>query len=233
MTLGVRAAVPVLPVQDLDRSLAWYERLGFVVRARFDSYAICDLDGVELHLVTFDVAYPPESLSGAYLRVDDADEVFARWTVLGAPVVAPPEDQSYGVREWATEDPDGNLWRIASSLVAEPAFEPQEEPAAATPPPPAPTDDAAAPTASHHHHDGHHADGHDEASRCEGCGFDLDLLPARALGAEVRDEVHALGRLLEAADDDAVRRHPDAQTWSPLEYGVVHLHYRVVDIEPF
>jgi catechol 2,3-dioxygenase-like lactoylglutathione lyase family enzyme len=254
-------AVPVLPVRDLDRSLAWYERLGFAVRARYPAYAIVAFEDAELHLVVFDVDYPPESLSGAYLRVDDADAVFARWSVLGAPVVAPPEDQPYGVREWATEDPDGNLWRISAPLLAADAGAgPNELGAlaesasvegvaespdrrqrivdesapteAATESPDrgqrivdesAPTDTAteSVPT------DGSPGTGLaswvglvGSGQACAGCGLVAADLPARGLGAQVRDEVHALGRVLEAADDDAVRVRPAPDSWSALEYGV-------------
>ncbi len=204
MTSGRGAvAVPVLPVQDLERSVAWYERLGFEVLARFDEYAIAAFDGAELHLVTFDVEYPPMSLSGAYLRVADADVVFERWTALGAPVVAAPEDQPYGIREWATEDLDGNLWRVGSPVAAlaetigvaddSDRSSDREEGATAT----TESTETAGPT-------------------------DGDELPARALGAEIRDEAHSLGRLLAGADDDAVRVRGRGRegSWSALEHGV-------------
>jgi catechol 2,3-dioxygenase-like lactoylglutathione lyase family enzyme len=254
--------VPVLPVRDLDRSLAWYERLGFAVRTRYPAYAIVAFEDAELHLVVFDVDYPPESLSGAYLRVDDADAVFARWSVLGARVVAPPEDQPYGVREWATEDPDGNLWRISAPLRAadagtgsnefgalaesagsaesvagrpnaggRPSSGPNGQGALGESPDrrqrivdeSAPTDTAAESVPT----DGSPGTGLaswvglvGSGQACAGCGLVAADLPARGLGAQVRDEVHALGRVLEAADDDAVRVRPAPDSWSALEYGV-------------
>jgi uncharacterized glyoxalase superfamily protein PhnB len=119
---GRWSVAPVLPVADVVRALVWYERLGFAVAATYDGYAILTLEGVELHLAEQDPSLgavgpgPEGSSSGAYLRVADADAVFERWSALGAPVVAPPADQPYGVREFATEDPDGNLWRVGSWL---------------------------------------------------------------------------------------------------------------------
>jgi uncharacterized glyoxalase superfamily protein PhnB len=56
--------------------------------------------------------------------------------------------------------------------------------------------------------------------RCAGCGWLPGELPARALGAQVRDEAHAFGLLLAAADDDGLRTRPAPRTWSALEYGV-------------
>ena len=95
-------AVPVLPVSDLTRSVAWYERLGFECRTTYDGYAIVAFDGAEVHLAAFDDAPPAtESFSGAYLRVDDADAVFAHWTPMGARSIAPPADQPYGYRAGA------------------------------------------------------------------------------------------------------------------------------------
>ena len=48
---AVPTVVPVLPVADLVRSAAWYERLGFVVHGVWDDYVIMDFEGAEVHLV--------------------------------------------------------------------------------------------------------------------------------------------------------------------------------------
>lgn len=232
-------AVPVLPTADLVRAIAWYERLGFAVRATFEGYAILAIDDAELHLNELEPTLPAtESTSGAYLRVADADAVFAHWTAMGAPTIAPPEDQPYGIREFATEDLDGNLWRVGSPLGGAHAFdgseaEPEpfhEAPAVAST---LPTAEAMAETIPEAIPDGQvRTDGgpgtDDDAwfalvsgdERCVGCDFLPPELPARALGAQVRDEVHAFGELLAAADDDLIRRHPSATAWSALEYGV-------------
>ncbi|HWJ97732.1 MAG TPA: VOC family protein [Acidimicrobiales bacterium] len=245
------ASVPVLPVADLVRAVAWYERLGFRVRAFFDGYAILGLDGAELHLNELP-GLPPatESVSGAYLRVADADAVFAVWTAMGAPTVAPPEDQPYGIREFATEDLDGNLWRIGAVIPGGPAdgYLPPDAPAVEAAPAPAVPADALdsaagapatpappeqevpsgpAPDAAGSRTDGGAGTGQEswpgivaDGRRCAGCGLVNGELAARAIGAQVRDEVHALGELLAAAGDDAVRQRPAPVTWSALEYGV-------------
>jgi catechol 2,3-dioxygenase-like lactoylglutathione lyase family enzyme len=206
-------AVPVLPVSDLVRSLAWYERLGFGVRALYEGYAIVAFGDAELHLSEVP-GLPPASasVSGAYLRVADADAVHARWSAMGAPTVAPPEDQPYGIREFATEDLDGNLWRVGSPLAPELIDEPAEPPAVPSTEPPA---DGSPGTT---------VDGYvaliSEGRTCAGCGLANGELAARAIGAQVRDEVHPFGELLARADDDLVRRRPNPTTWSALEYGV-------------
>lgn len=112
-------AVPVLPVGDVVRATAWYQRLGFEVRRSYDGYAIVAFDGAEVHLAEMDMPPATETTSDAYLRVADADAVQARWIPLGARDIAPPADQPYGLREFATEDPDGNLWRVGSPIPAD------------------------------------------------------------------------------------------------------------------
>ena len=233
-------AVPVLPVSDLARAMAWYQRLGFELVAEHPGYAIVELDGAELHLNELhDLPGPQQTWSGVYLHVADADDLFARWTALGARAIAPPADQPYGLREFATEDLDGNLWRVGSPLVplvplgSEDHDPADHDPADAEPgtegghgrPPSVPGSDelveAAVPT------DGSAGTGLEswlpvvaERAACAGCGFEPRSLPARALGAEVRDEAHALGQLLLDADDDAVRVRGADGSWSALEYGV-------------
>lgn len=229
-------AVPVLPVADLLRSAAWYERLGFTIHGVWDDYVILDFEGAEVHLAQLgDEGLGQPSWSGAYLRVADADALHARWRALGAHEVMAPTDQPYGIREFATEDLDHNLWRVGSPLAASSSEDPDVDIADVA------DVDAAELRADEHgsaptpggsgdgvpRTDG--GPGTDESAwfdlvasgaRCAGCGLDTGDLPARALGAQVRDEVHAFGELLAAADDEAVRRRPGPGWWSALECGV-------------
>lgn len=233
-------AVPVLPVSDVVRSTAWYERLGFTCLVAYDGYAILSIDGAEVHLGQMDDLPPAgQSVSGAYLRVADADATFARWTAMGAPPVAAPADQPYGIREFATEDLDGNLWRVGSPLESDDAVEGigsappgsaigsgSDQEATAFPT----AQDLASepePEAAEARTDG--GPGTDDDAwfalvsgpdACAGCGLVAGELHVRALGAQVRDEVHAFGERLTSADDGAIRRRPAPQTWSALEYGV-------------
>ncbi len=205
----VPCAVPVLPVSELAHSVAWYTRLGFAVRAEYDGYAILGFEGTELHLAEHpDTPPATESLSGCYLRVADADALHARWTALGAREVAPPGDRPWGQREFATEDPDGNLWRVGSPLVERSS---------------APTSDA---TDGSGATDGSAGTGLDHwlvvvaEATCAGCGLAAADGPASALAGRLRDEAHRWGVALTDADDDPVRRRPAPGTWSALEYGV-------------
>lgn len=45
-----------------------------------------------------------------YVAVDDPDAHCARAEAAGAEIVARPVDQTYGSREYAARDPEGNVW---------------------------------------------------------------------------------------------------------------------------
>ena len=217
-------AVPVLPVADLARSLAFYTRLGFAIVAEHPGYAIVAFGDAELHLAEQELGDDDVSRSGAYLRVDDADSVHAAWSVLGAPIIKTPVDEPYGIREFATEDPDGNLWRVGSPLAsADPDGRTEgdeggddvADAAAATDAAPAgpPTDGAPGTT--------------DaswlaivESGTCAGCGLAASEGANEALGSRLLEEADRWRVLLDGVDDDAVRERPDPTTWSALEYAV-------------
>jgi PhnB protein len=63
-------------------------------------------------------ARSPQSLGGSpvsmYLYVEDADRVFNQAVAAGAKVVRPVQDQFYGDRSGAIEDPFGHSWQIAT-----------------------------------------------------------------------------------------------------------------------
>ncbi len=44
-----------------------------------------------------------------YVAVDDVDAHAAKARAAGAPILQEPTDQWYGIREYVTRDPDGNL----------------------------------------------------------------------------------------------------------------------------
>jgi PhnB protein len=51
---------------------------------------------------------------GLHLYVDDVDQVFAHAVNAGAKVIKPVQDQFYGDRTGALEDPFGHVWFIAT-----------------------------------------------------------------------------------------------------------------------
>jgi hypothetical protein len=54
--------------------------------------------------------------------------------------------------------------------------------------------------------------------RCDDCGFRYDDLPRTAIAGSLRGYAQRYTAKLAALDDDTVRAHPIAETWSALEY---------------
>ena len=93
-------------------------RLGHVTR---------DDDGVVRHAELFSGSPPGVLMVGTrdggswdtgravtYVVVEDADAHHATAVAAGARVVAELTDQPYGSREYAVEDPEGNVWSIGT-----------------------------------------------------------------------------------------------------------------------
>ena len=214
------AIVVVLPVTDLVRAESWYGRLGFGVVASYPTYLVLDARGLELHLFVRSHEADGTSWSGAYLRVADVDAVHRAWAAAGARILLEPTDRDHGQREFAAEDPDGNLWRvgtpipgIADALAAAIRSEGHAPSTASSGPP-----DGGP-------HDGSPGTPDDRwfalvaSGRCGGCDYDPSGTPPAQLPGVIVDEASRWGPVLLGAEDEAVRRRPTPTTWSALEYG--------------
>lgn len=111
---GVIDSTPILPVQDMDTAVGFYERAGFEVQpyegggyafVHFDDESVFDLDLAE---PTLDRA---ANKAGCYLITGDADAWHARLTNDALPVSA-LEAKPWGMTEFTLTDPDGNTIRI-------------------------------------------------------------------------------------------------------------------------
>ncbi len=116
-------------VRDLDRSIAFYEALGFELVRRDETFA--ELEWEEL-LFFLDSAQPPPGVEtpAANLRimVADVDAYWRRAERLGATVLKPIEDKYYGLRDFTILDPDGFGIRFATRLEDLPAERDAGEP---------------------------------------------------------------------------------------------------------
>ena len=109
--------IPTLPARSVDETVAYYERLGFELVARYpgeQNYAIVRRDDAELHFYEFPVD-PKENLAGCYLRIGDAAALYEEWQGV-EDVVQPLIDTDYGLREFSISDPNGNLIKVGSPL---------------------------------------------------------------------------------------------------------------------
>ena len=107
---------PQLLVDDLGRSIAYYEPLGFTFGKPWDSfYAIGARDGLELHLKE-----APRTLAerehrrahehlDAAAGVDGIEAFYAQAVANGAIILKPLAATAWGTEDFYIEDPDGNI----------------------------------------------------------------------------------------------------------------------------
>ena len=112
----VTSFAPQFLVDDLERSIAYYEKLGFTFAERWEGfYAIGLLDGLELHLK--EAPKNPEERrhrrDGEHLDaaagVDGIEEFFARCVSVGATIFKPLAPTEWGTKDFSVEDPDGYI----------------------------------------------------------------------------------------------------------------------------
>jgi uncharacterized glyoxalase superfamily protein PhnB len=118
---------PVLLVADLARSADYYrDRLGFTVNVHGDppNFATADRDGATVLLALAD---DPDRLVphwqivdkmwNAYIRVDDADAIYAELQERGAGIDYTIYNTPWGFREFGVQDPDGHDIAFGQRLV--------------------------------------------------------------------------------------------------------------------
>ena len=111
-------AIPILPSRNLHDTLEFYRKLGFdgFVHSHGD-YAILIRGSLELHFFLRRDVKPEKSASCCYLRVSNVENIYAEFSRASLPRQGIPrqdllEDKSWGMREFAVVDPDGNLVRV-------------------------------------------------------------------------------------------------------------------------
>ncbi len=114
----------ILPSSDLDRTLAFYESIGFEQQGRwqdFGGYLILQKDAVEVHFAHDPHHVADTSDHALYVRTDDvdswSDEIAAlKFPAAGFPRFAAAEDRAWGMREMHLLDPDGHLIRVGQFI---------------------------------------------------------------------------------------------------------------------
>ncbi len=118
-TLRLRAAAPVLTVNDLATSVAWYrDVMAFMVAEewRHDDGVLMGVTlragTVEVNLAQDDFAKGRDRSKGVGFRIlletaQDVDALADRITARGGTLDQPPTTQPWGARVFAVTDPDG------------------------------------------------------------------------------------------------------------------------------
>ena len=113
--ISFKRVTPILRVEDLDASLAFYvDKLGFRLNWRDEdgnSFASITRDRCDFFLSVGDQGHPG---SWMWIGVGDVDELHDELRAKDVPVRNPPANYPWGSREMQVEDPDGNVLRFGS-----------------------------------------------------------------------------------------------------------------------
>jgi len=114
------AAVPEIPVSDMNAALDYYQhKLGFNI----------DWGGVEggiagisegqcrMFLTNADFRAQHDNASPVMIWLnlsskEEVDELYEIWNAAGAKLISPPESKPWELHEFTASDPDGNLFRV-------------------------------------------------------------------------------------------------------------------------
>jgi catechol 2,3-dioxygenase-like lactoylglutathione lyase family enzyme len=105
-------------VSDLDKTAAFYEKLGLTVKTRTKDRIIIYLNWYRIDFVLFDNESIPEIQKEIksknkgdgvflYFSVDSVDDTYKEVLDLGLKPINEPKDMSWGNREFIIRDPDG------------------------------------------------------------------------------------------------------------------------------
>src|SRR3954466_2311395 len=112
----VTSLAPQFLVDDLARSIAYYQKLGFAFGDPWDGfYAIGQIDGLELHLKEAPKndaerlhRHDHEHLDAA-AGVDGIETFYAKCRANGVRIIKPLTATAWGTKDFYVEDPDGNV----------------------------------------------------------------------------------------------------------------------------
>jgi catechol 2,3-dioxygenase-like lactoylglutathione lyase family enzyme len=107
---------PQFLVDDLERSIAYYEKIGFKFGEPWDGfYAIGYLDGLELHLKKA----PKDGSERQHRRenehldaaagVDGIEAFYEQCVANGVTIIQPLAPTAWGTKDFYVADPDGNI----------------------------------------------------------------------------------------------------------------------------
>lgn len=125
----VTSFAPQFLVDDLQRSIEYYEKLGFTFGEPWDGfYAIGHLDRLELHLK--EAPKNPEERRhrrdnehlDAAAGVDGIEALHERCLANGITIIKPLAATPWGTKDFSIEDPDGYIISFGGSPVKQPGI---------------------------------------------------------------------------------------------------------------
>jgi len=116
MHAWLKTAIPKLASLNIERSVAFFEALGFTRVAVYPTVAMVSRDAVDLHFwLTPDPAIP--RATGCRVNVDAIDALYREFLPLD--IVHPDDplgDKPWGTREFSILDADGNVLTFAAPI---------------------------------------------------------------------------------------------------------------------
>ena len=114
MKARVTSFAPQFLVDDLERSIAYYQKIGFSFEEPWDGfYSIGRLDGLEVHLKEA----PKNQAERRWRRanehldasagVDGIEAFYEQCVANGITIIKPLADTAWGTKDFYVEDPDG------------------------------------------------------------------------------------------------------------------------------
>jgi uncharacterized glyoxalase superfamily protein PhnB len=114
------AAVPEVPVSDMNEALNYYEsKLGFSIDRGGDDGGIAGISKGDCRMFLTDRAFRQHHGNAApgviWLNLnskEEVDELYEIWNDSGARIISPPESKPWKLHEFTVSDLDGNLFRV-------------------------------------------------------------------------------------------------------------------------
>jgi hypothetical protein len=108
--------IPEVAYPNVTEGAAWLvQAFGFRIRLRIADHRIQMYAG-DGAMVVVQRREGCNQMSSTMLRVEEIDQHCQRAVDAGAKIVRPLEDYPYGERQYAVEDPAGNLWKFSQTL---------------------------------------------------------------------------------------------------------------------
>ena len=119
------AAVPEIPVSDINRAAAYYERnLGFSIDWGGEDDGIAGISQGHCRMFLTNGAFREQYANTGpvliWLNLDSKEEVnelYDLWCKSQAKIVSAPESKPWGLHEFTVRDLDGNLFRVFYDFV--------------------------------------------------------------------------------------------------------------------
>ena len=112
---------PILPVRDMDKSLAFYNKLGFKNEFLWEdpvSYAVLSArENASIHLSLLSPEQKEDNrVSILYIFVHDVDQMYENCKANDIAIHVEIGDRDYMMRDFEIQDPDGNLITFGKNI---------------------------------------------------------------------------------------------------------------------